>query len=109
MTCPFCGACESCVVRSEGRITTDRVRRRRECAECGRRFPTGEQVDYVLLRGELEASGELAQLGDRVPASLASWDDVDGALHTVWGQAKDGLYDKAAWKALQRAIDDRKR
>ena len=55
MACPFCGASESAVVRSRGAINDDIVRRRRECAECGKRFPTFEAVDQETLARELAA------------------------------------------------------
>lgn len=105
MTCPFCGACASAVVRSEGRITTDRVRRRRECVSCGERFPSSEKVDWDLLRAELAAAGRQLEF----PLSVVAWDQIEALLHQAWGQAKDGHYDKPTWKALQLALDDWKR
>lgn len=53
MSCPYCGASESAVVRSRGAVNADLVRRRRECADCGRRFPTFEAVDQETLQREL--------------------------------------------------------
>ncbi len=50
MRCPYCGDEKSRVVDSRlGRDRTE-VRRRRACAECGRRFTTRERVDEVLLK-----------------------------------------------------------
>jgi transcriptional repressor NrdR len=48
MRCPYCGRVESSVIDS--RIARDgaEIRRRRECAECGRRFTTRERVEEVL-------------------------------------------------------------
>ena len=54
MGCPFCADSESAVVRSRGAITEDKVRRRRECAGCGRRFPTMELVDWDALLREFQ-------------------------------------------------------
>jgi hypothetical protein len=53
MACPFCGASESAVVRSHGAVSEDLIRRRRECASCGQRFPTFEAVDMATLAREL--------------------------------------------------------
>lgn len=53
MGCPYCGASESAVVRSRGAVNADLIRRRRECAECGERFPTFEAVDQDTLAREL--------------------------------------------------------
>jgi len=46
--CPFCGHGESRVVDS--RPTAGGVRRRRECAACGRRFTTMERVELEHVR-----------------------------------------------------------
>jgi hypothetical protein len=64
MSCPFCGASESSVVKSRGGIAIDQVRRRRECVECGERFPTFERVDHELLQRELAARHQEDLLAD---------------------------------------------
>ncbi|HVK65820.1 MAG TPA: transcriptional regulator NrdR [Polyangium sp.] len=48
MRCPFCGHLEDKVVESRAPGSGDVVRRRRECAACGRRFTTYERVEDVL-------------------------------------------------------------
>jgi hypothetical protein len=53
MECPFCRHEQSAVVRGHGLIQEAAVHRRRECARCGRRFPTKERVDYECLAKEL--------------------------------------------------------
>ncbi len=58
MGCPFCGEPTSAVVWSHGTSQADQVRRRRECAECARRFPTSERIDYEALERELVETGE---------------------------------------------------
>jgi transcriptional regulator NrdR family protein len=55
--CHWCGAERSRVVRSKGQGRTDGYRRRRECLECGRRFPTLELVDVERFRRELRTQG----------------------------------------------------
>ena len=48
MRCPYCSDPTNRVIDSRlGRDGTE-IRRRRECAECGRRFTTRERVDDVL-------------------------------------------------------------
>ena len=48
MRCPYCSDPTNRVIDSRlGREGTE-IRRRRECAECGRRFTTRERVDDVL-------------------------------------------------------------
>lgn len=104
MACPFCGACVSLVARSRGGIETDAVRRRRQCAACGKRFPTWERVDRESLELELE----LGETPDAAlafpPATPATWENVERLLHRLWGQAKDRDYVKSDWMALQTAL-----
>lgn len=48
MKCPYCDNCETRVVDS--RESSDRVRRRRECSECGRRFTTYEKAEKLDIK-----------------------------------------------------------
>ena len=50
MHCPFCRADDTRVVDS--RVTDDgaAIRRRRQCAQCGRRFTTAEQATLVVVK-----------------------------------------------------------
>jgi transcriptional repressor NrdR len=47
MRCPFCGHVEDKVVDSREAKFGDTIRRRRECAKCGRRFTTYERIDEI--------------------------------------------------------------
>jgi len=47
MNCPFCGHPDNRVVDSRDVRDGSEVRRRRECAECERRFTTYERVDEL--------------------------------------------------------------
>ncbi|MGO8736968.1 MAG: transcriptional regulator NrdR [Terriglobia bacterium] len=47
MRCPFCGHVEGKVVDSREAKIGDTIRRRRECAKCGRRFTTYERIDEI--------------------------------------------------------------
>lgn len=49
MKCPFCGQPDSKVVDSRPTDEDTRIRRRRECIECGRRFTTYELVESLPL------------------------------------------------------------
>lgn len=50
MRCPFCGDEENKVVDTRLAKDGEEIRRRRECAECGRRFTTRERLETVLPR-----------------------------------------------------------
>ena len=47
MRCPFCNHLEDKVVDSREAKFGDTIRRRRECAKCGRRFTTYERIDEI--------------------------------------------------------------
>ncbi|MCL4425793.1 MAG: transcriptional regulator NrdR [Firmicutes bacterium] len=49
MRCPYCGHEESKVLNSRPTEEGNAIRRRRECASCGRRFTTYETVEKLPL------------------------------------------------------------
>ena len=49
MKCPFCGSFESKVVDSRPTEDGERIRRRRECISCGKRFTTFEVVETTPI------------------------------------------------------------
>ena len=86
--CPWCGASSSSVYQTRsGRAG---YRRRRECLECGKRWPTVEVLDVEHFTREVKRLGvPLADVGlddtpadqDRVRAYAAQWaKDVPAAV-----------------------------
>ncbi len=49
MKCPFCGYGESKVIDSRPTDENERIRRRRECIQCGKRFTTYEIIEDVPI------------------------------------------------------------
>lgn len=49
MKCPFCSFEESKVIDSRSADDGERIRRRRECLKCGKRFTTHEVIETVPL------------------------------------------------------------
>ena len=49
MKCPYCGDSESKVIDSRPPAEGERIRRRRECLKCGKRFTTYEVIETVPL------------------------------------------------------------
>ena len=49
MKCPFCGYEESKVIDSRPTDEGERIRRRRECLECSKRFTTYEKLEAISL------------------------------------------------------------
>lgn len=50
MKCPFCQSLDDKVVDSRPADGNARIRRRRECNDCGRRYTTYEQIEMMPLR-----------------------------------------------------------
>lgn len=49
MKCPYCGYEESKVIDSRSADDGERIRRRRECLKCGKRFTTNEVIETVPI------------------------------------------------------------
>ena len=49
MKCPYCGYEESKVIDSRPTDENERIRRRRECIKCGKRFTTYEIIENVPI------------------------------------------------------------
>ena len=49
MKCPYCGELESKVIDSRPTEDGEKIRRRRECLRCGKRFTTNEIAETVPL------------------------------------------------------------
>ena len=49
MKCPYCGYDESKVIDSRSTDEGERIRRRRECLKCGKRFTTYEVIETVPI------------------------------------------------------------
>ena len=47
--CPYCGYTESKVVDSRPTDENERIRRRRECLKCGKRFTTYEVIESIPI------------------------------------------------------------
>jgi transcriptional repressor NrdR len=49
MRCPYCKSSDTRVLDSRSTEESDAIRRRRECADCNRRFTTYERIEEVPL------------------------------------------------------------
>ena len=49
MKCPYCGAIDSKVIDSRPTEDGEKIRRRRECLRCGKRFTTYETVESLPM------------------------------------------------------------
>lgn len=99
MKCPFCSCEDSKVIDSRPTDEGERIRRRRECTSCGKRFTTYEVIESVpvivvkkdhsrevfdrdkLLRGMLRAC-------EKRPVSL---EQLDHAVNSIEAQLQNGF------------------
>jgi transcriptional repressor NrdR len=49
MKCPYCGSKDTEVVETRDSEDLETIRRRRECASCGKRFTTYERIENINL------------------------------------------------------------
>ena len=87
MKCPFCGYEESKVIDSRPTDENERIRRRRECIKCAKRFTTYEIIESVpVIVVKRDKSREpfdreklfngLLRACDKRPVSLAQIDEI---------------------------------
>ena len=93
MKCPFCGGLDDRVVDSRESREGQVIRRRRECAACGRRFTsyeTIEEIPYVVVKkdGRREAfdrkklRGGLVKACEKRPVPPARLDAIVDEIET---------------------------
>ncbi|WP_066459157.1 transcriptional regulator NrdR [Anaerotruncus rubiinfantis] len=94
MKCPYCGYVESKVVDSRPTDESERIRRRRECLKCERRFTTYEIIETTPLvvikkdksRESFDAGKLLAGMVracEKRPVSLAVLEQAVGDIEMV--------------------------
>ena len=94
MKCPYCGYVESKVVDSRPTDESERIRRRRECLKCERRFTTYEIIETTPLvvikkdksRESFDAGKLLAGMVracEKRPVSLAVLEQAVGHIEMV--------------------------
>ena len=91
MKCPFCGYEESKVIDSRPTDENERIRRRRECIKCAKRFTTYEIIESVpVIVVKRDKSREpfdreklfngLLRACDKRPVSVAQIDEIASSI-----------------------------
>jgi len=91
MRCPFCNNSDTQVIDSRVSEEGDAIRRRRRCAECGRRFTTYERAELlmpaVVKRNGTRVEFDRAKLRGSLALALrkrpVSTEDVDAAIERI--------------------------
>lgn len=96
MKCPACGALESRVIDSRLTREGDIIRRRRECAECQRRFTTYERIEENLPLVIKKNGGRQAFSREKIMTG------IEKACHKrpVSAEDRDELVEEAVRAAL---------
>lgn len=91
MKCPFCGHDESKVVDTRPADEGERIRRRRECLKCGRRFTTYEVVETTpLMVAKRDGSREVFSRDKLLSGMIKSCEKRPVSLSTL-EEAVDGI------------------
>lgn len=91
MKCPFCGHAETQVVETRVSEDGDFIRRRRQCAHCGKRFTTYERPDVtfpaVVKKDGRRTDYDRAKLRGSLMLALrkrpVSTEQVDAAIERI--------------------------
>ncbi len=91
MKCPYCGFDESKVIDSRSADDGERIRRRRECLKCGKRFTTHEVIETVPIMvikrdksrepfNREKLSSGLMRACEKRPVSIETIDSIISAI-----------------------------
>ena len=100
MKCPYCGYGESRVIDSRPTEDDEKIRRRRECLSCGRRFTTYEIVESTPLM--VVKKDKSRQLFDREKLLRGIVRACD--KRPVTAEQLDGVVDRIAQTYLNRLV-----
>ncbi len=101
MKCPFCGYEESKVIDSRPADDGERIRRRRECLSCAKRFTTHEVIETVpIVVVKRDKSREVFNRSKLMAGFLRacekrpiSMEQVEGMIDTIESKLQSG-YDR---------------
>lgn len=99
MKCPYCGYEESKVIDSRSADDGERIRRRRECLNCSKRFTTHETVETVPLivvkRDKSRESFDRNKLMNGLVRACykrpVALEEIDGIVDYIEGKMQSGL------------------
>lgn len=100
MKCPYCGYKESKVIDSRPTDEGERIRRRRECLECGKRFTTYEiieNVPVIVIKKDKSREtfdrnkllGGMLRACEKRPVSLDTLEDAVDEIQTTLQNSLD--------------------
>ena len=97
MRCPFCGNLEDRVVDSRESREGDVIRRRRECAQCERRFTSYEKIEVpafqVVKRDQRREAYDRAKLMRGLQVACRKRPVPQGELETIADAIEQSMID----------------
>lgn len=117
MRCPFCAHPESKVVDSRQNQAATRIRRRRECEECGERFTTHEvceTVEVLVLKKDgrrepLDKQKLLRGLLRACEKRPVSYEQVEGVADAIVGELSNSMTREVKVDAIGSKVLERLR
>lgn len=99
MKCPYCGFDESKVIDSRPADDGERIRRRRECLSCGKRFTTHEVIETVpIVVVKRDKSREVFNRSKLMGGFLracekrpVSMDQIEACIDSIESKLQSGL------------------
>ena len=92
MKCPYCGFVESKVIDSRPTDENERIRRRRECIQCGKRFTTYEAIEDVpIIVVKKDCSREAFDRGKLCEKRPVSAEQIDQIVDRIEAQLQNSL------------------
>lgn len=99
MKCPYCGFDESKVIDSRPADDGERIRRRRECLSCGKRFTTHEVIETVpIIVVKRDKSREVFNRSKLMGGFLracekrpVSMDQIEACIDSIESRLQSGL------------------
>ena len=96
MKCPYCSYEESKVIDSRSADDGERIRRRRECLRCGKRFTTHEVIETVPIivvkrdksRDRNKLTGGILRACEKRPVSI---EQIENMVNDIEAQLQSSL------------------
>ncbi|HUG14851.1 MAG TPA: transcriptional regulator NrdR [Thermomicrobiales bacterium] len=110
MRCPFCGCRDSRVVDSRDLRDGESIRRRRECADCGRRFTTYENVELrelvVVKRDGRREQFSPQKLRDKLRIALTKRPVPMSEIERIVRETETELFDRGTSEVTSTDIGE---
>lgn len=110
MKCPYCGYIESKVVDSRPSEDSEKIRRRRECLQCCRRFTTYESIEFApLMVVKRDCSRQIFDSNKLLAGLLRACEKRPvpvEVLEELVDSLEQGYINEAVWEVTSRELGE---